>query len=231
MNTNSNSYTLIYASVMVIIVAFVLAFTSASLKDKQEENVRLDKMKQILTALKVDTKNADVKALYDEYVVSDPILSVDGSVKSETGGFDVNVKHELFKKPEENPDLPYYICKVNGEVKYVMPLYGKGLWDDLWGYVALNEDRQTVYGTYFSHKGETPGLGAEISLPAFQQQFEGKHLMKDDKVALTVAKNGRVTDPGYEVDGISGGTITSNGVDAMIKDCLGLYTHFLTDQK
>lgn len=231
MNTNSNTYTLIYASVMVIIVAFVLAFTSASLKERQEENVRLDKMKQILMALNIDTKNADVKALYQEYVISDPILSADGSLKAEQGGFTVSVKEELAKKPEQDPDLPFYVCKVNGEIKYVMPLYGKGLWDDIWGYVALNADKETVYGSYFSHKGETPGLGAEIALPPFQKQFEGKHLMKDGTVALSVAKHGKVTDPEYEVDGISGGTITSNGVDAMIKECLGLYNHFLTDKK
>ncbi len=230
MNTNSNSYTLIYASVMVVIVAFVLAFTSAALKEKQEENVRLDKMKQILTALKVETKGADVNALYAQYVVSDPILAVDGSVKSEQGGFNVNAKEELARKAAQNPDLPYYICQVDGAVKYVMPLYGKGLWDDIWGYVALDEDKQTVYGAYFSHKSETPGLGAEIALPVFQKQFEGKWVMKENEIGLSVAKAGKVMYKEYEVDGISGGTITSKAVDAMIKECLGLYHPFLTDK-
>ncbi len=231
MNTNSNSYTLIYASVMVVIVAFVLAFASASLKEKQDENVRLDKMKQILTALKIDTKDADIKALYKEYVTADPILSVNGTVESEEGGFNVPVKEELAKKADQNPELPLYICKVNGEIKYVMPLYGKGLWDDIWGYVALNADKQTVYGAYFSHKGETPGLGAEIATPGFQQQFEGKYLMKGNAIALSVAKSGKVQDPNYEVDGISGGTITSKAVDSMIKECLGLYHDFLTKKQ
>lgn len=231
MNTNSNSYTLIYASVMVIIVAFVLAFTSASLKEKQAENVSLDKMKQILTALRVDTKGADVKALYDQYVISDPILSADGSVQSEQGGFHVNAKEELAKKAAQSPALPYYICRVDGLTKYVLPLYGKGLWDDIWGFVALNEDKQTVYGAHFSHKGETPGLGAEIALPVFQKQFEGKYVFREDAIGLSVAKSGKVMYPDYEIDGISGGTITSKAVDAMIKECLGLYKPFLTDNK
>ncbi len=230
MNTNSNSYTLIYASVMVVTVAFVLAFTSSVLKDKQEQNVRLDKMKQILIALRVDTKDADIETLYREYVTADPILSMDGTVQAESGGFDLSAKEELAKQPADFPQLPYYLCRVNGQIKYVMPLYGKGLWDDIWGYVALNEDKTTVYGTYFSHKSETPGLGAEIALPAFQKQFEGKLLMKDDHIALSVVKNGKITQPEYEVDGITGGTITSKAVDSMIKECLGLYYSFLTQK-
>ena len=230
MNTNSNSYTIIYASVMVVIVAFVLAFTSASLRDTQSKNVELDKMKQILHALNVDTKGQDAEKVYKEYVKADQILNAAGEVVAQEGGFKIDMKTEL-AKPLEKRQLPLYVCQVNGQTKYVLPLYGAGLWGPIWGYVGLNDDKDSVFGVYFSHQGETPGLGAEITTSAFQSQFTGKKVMKDGAVELAVEKNGKVTEPDYQVDGISGGTITSKGVDAMLKVCLSQYDKFLTANK
>ncbi len=227
MNTNSNSYTVIYASVMVIIVAFVLAFISASLKDRQQSNVELDKKKQILSALNINTKGQDAEALYNQYVKADQLLNASGEVVSEQGGFDVEVKAELAKDLQAR-QLPLYVCEVDGATKYVLPLYGAGLWGAIWGYIALDEDKDTVYGVYFSHESETPGLGAEIATRWFQDYFKGKHVMKNGAVALGVEKNGKVTDPQYQVDGISGGTITSVGVDEMLKRCISQYEQFLT---
>jgi len=229
MNTNSNTYTIIYASVMVVIVAFVLAFTSAALKPAQTKNVELDKMKQILAALNVDTKGQDAEELYKKYVKSDEILNANGEIVSENGGFAIDMATEM-SKPAAERQLPLYVCDVDGQTKYVIPLSGAGLWGPIWGYVGLNEDKDTVYGVYFSHASETPGLGAEISTPAFQKEFDGKKVMKDGQIALAVEKNGKVTDPAYQVDGISGGTITSKGVDDMIKSCLGQYNKFLTNK-
>ncbi len=229
MNTNSNTYTIIYASVMVVIVAFVLAFTSAALKPAQTKNVELDKMKQILAALNVDTKGQDAEELYKKYVKSDEILNANGETVSENGGFAIDMATEM-SKPAAERQLPLYVCDVDGQTKYVIPLSGAGLWGPIWGYVGLNEDKDTVYGVYFSHASETPGLGAEISTPAFQKEFDGKKVMKDGQIALAVEKNGKVADPAYQVDGISGGTITSKGVDDMIKSCLGQYNKFLTNK-
>ena len=229
MNTNSNTYTIIYASVMVVIVAFVLAFTSAALKPAQTKNVELDKMKQILAALNVDTKGQDAEKLYKKYVKSDEILNANGEIVSENGGFAIDMATEM-SKPTAERQLPLYVCDVDGQTKYVIPLSGAGLWGPIWGYVGLNEDKDTVYGVYFSHASETPGLGAEISTPAFQKEFDGKKVMKDGQIALAVEKNGKVADPAYQVDGISGGTITSKGVDDMIKSCLGQYNKFLTNK-
>ena len=229
MNTNSNTYTIIYASVMVVIVAFVLAFTSAALKPAQTKNVELDKMKQILAALNVDTKGQDAEELYKKYVKSDEILNANGEIVSENGGFAIDMATEM-SKPAAERQLPLYVCDVDGQTKYVIPLSGAGLWGPIWGYVGLNEDKDTVYGVYFSHASETPGLGAEISTPAFQKEFDGKKVMKDGQIALEVEKNGKVADPAYQVDGISGGTITSKGVDDMIKSCLGQYNKFLTNK-
>ena len=228
MNTNSNTYTIIYASVMVAIVAFLLAFVSNSLAEKQEANENIDKMKQVLAALNVDTKEVDdVQAEFNKFVKADQIINSEAEVVKENGGFNIKLKEELAKKLVDR-ELPLYICEVNGETKYVIPLTGNGLWNILWGYVALNEDKNTIYGVYFDHAGETPGLGAEIATPLFQDQFPGKIAMKDGSVVLSVVKNGKVQHGEYEVDGITGGTITSNGVDKMIKDCLIQYKTFLT---
>ena len=229
MNTNSNSYTLIYASVMVVIVAFLLAFISNSLKDRQDENVRLDKMKQILSAINVDSKGQDVQALYAQYVKEAEILNVNGEVVETTGGFDINMASEM-AKPVADRLLPLYICEVNGETKYVIPLSGAGLWGPIWGYVGLDDDKDTVFGIFFSHASETPGLGAEITTTKFTSEFFGKKVLKNGQVALAVEKFGKVTDPVYQVDGISGGTITSIGVSNMIMDCMSLYYKFLTNK-
>ena len=223
MNTNSNSYTIIYASVMVVIVAFLLAFVSSSLRETQNKNVQLDTKKQILAALNI--KNVeDADAEYQKYVKGDMLMNVDGTLTENTGEFATNYE----KEAKEQQRLHVFVCEVDGQTKYVVPVYGAGLWGAIWGYIALNEDKDTVYGTYFSHAIETPGLGAEIATEHFQNEFVGKKTLEDGSIALGVVKNGKVEKPEYQVDGISGGTITSVGVDAMLKACLGSYMSFLT---
>jgi Na+-transporting NADH:ubiquinone oxidoreductase subunit C len=222
LNTNSNVYTIVYAAVMVVIVAFLLAFVSSSLKSKQENNVQLDTKKQILSALNLrDVTDADAE--FQRLGMEDMLLQNGELVKNE-GAFNTIYKEEI-----ANGRLHVFVCNVDGAIKYIIPVYGAGLWGPIWGYVALNEDKNTVYGVYFSHSGETPGLGAEITnYQKFQAPFEGKKVMNEGEVALGVMKNGKVENPEFEVDGISGGTITSKGVDAMLKDCLKSYTEFLT---
>ena len=223
MNTNSNSYTIIYASVMVIIVAFLLAFVSSSLKATQDKNVQLDTKKQNLAALNI--KNVeDADAEYKKYVKGDMLMNVDGTLTENTGDFVTNYE----KEAKEENRLHVFVCEVDGQTKYVVPVYGAGLWGAIWGYVALNEDKDTVYGTYFSHASETPGLGAEIATDWFQQEFVGKKTLENGTVALSVVKHGKVEKADYQVDGISGGTITSVGVDTMLKECLKEYVNFLT---
>ena len=218
MNTNSNSYTIIYASVMVIIVAFLLAFVSSSLKERQDKNVELDKMKQILTSLNI-TDVEDAEKTYNQYIKSDLIIDLNGNTISENGGFDLGA---------EDDRLAVFVCDVNGATKYILPLYGKGMWDAISGYLCLNDDKQTIYGAFFSHKGETPGLGAEIATPNFQGPFSGKRAMSNGEVKLKVVKNGKVQDTTCEVDGISGGTVTSGCVSNMLQDYLTKYKSFLT---
>lgn len=220
LNTNSNAYTIIYASVMVIIVAFILAFTSSSLKDIQKKNVELDKMKQILSALRVDSKGQDAQALYEKYIRQDQIVDANGNVVDEKGGFN-NV--------QSKDKLTVFVAEVDGQTKYILPLNGNGLWGPIWGYIALDADKNTIYGTYFSHAGETPGLGAEIATEGFQKPFEGKHIKKGNEVvSVAVVKPGKTADGQDYINGISGGTITSVAVQDMLMNNLKDYTNFLT---
>ncbi|WP_373724817.1 Na(+)-translocating NADH-quinone reductase subunit C [Bacteroides heparinolyticus] len=223
MNTNSNSYTIVYASVMVVIVAFLLAFVSSSLRETQNKNVELDTKKQILAALGVkDVKDADAE--YNKYIKGDMLMNANGTLTENTGAFATAYE----KEAKEKNRLHVFVAEVNGETKYVFPVYGAGLWGAIWGYVALNGDKDTVFGVYFSHASETPGLGAEIATPHFQGEFTGKKTLENGEIALGVVKNGKVEKPEYQVDGISGGTITSVGVNDMLKNCLSNYKIFLT---
>ena len=224
MNTNKNSYTIVYATVMVVIVAFLLAFVSSALKPTQDKNVALDKKKQILAALNVRGLNdaQDIESKYNECVMSDMIVKADGSVVAEGK----SKENDGFKVENKNISancLPVYICKVNGETKYVVPMTGRGLWGGLWGYMAINADLQTVYG-------------ALIAEEKFQDQFKGKQLFansNDSEIALTVVKNGKVEPEkkNYQVDGITGATLTSNGVANMIHDGLQQYIGYFSKTK
>ena len=225
MDTNSNSYTIVYASVLVVIVAFLLAFVNSSLRDLQGKNVELDTKKQILSALNIRMA-ADVESEFAKVVKEDRIVSEDGSLIPYEGKFVTGYEKEF----KENGRAHVFVCEVDGQKKYVIPVYGAGLWGAIWGYVALNEDRNTVYGTYFSHASETPGLGAESAGEHFQSEFKGKQVMDGGNVELSVVKFGKVEKPEFQVDGISGGTITSVGVDVMLKNCLAHYTDFLTSK-
>lgn len=223
MKTNSNSYTIIYAAVMVIIVAFMLAFVSSSLRDRQNRNVEFDTKKQILSALNVRNVE-DVENTYKKYVKQDMLMQADGTLTENQDGFSTAYEKEV----KTNKRFHVFVAEKDGDTKYVFPVYGTGLWGAIWGYVALNSDKNTVYGVYFSHASETPGLGAEIATEHFQTLFSGKKAVDNGQIVLGVVKNGKVENPECQVDGISGGTITSDGVNLMLKNCLSNYKIFLT---
>ena len=230
MKTNSNSYTIIYSAVIVVIVAFLLAFVFQALKPMQDANVALDKKKQILNSLNIrDLSNEEADAKYKEVVIADEVIDGKGKIveAGTQGGEKAGFKLE--SKDYKAGKLALYICKVNGSRKYVIPVYGMGLWGPISGYIALNEDKATVYGAYFNHESETAGLGAEIKdNVAWQEKFQGKKVFTsgDDKtIALGVEKN--VTDPATQVDAVTGATLTSNGVRDMLHEALGKYLTFL----
>lgn len=218
LDTNSDVYAIIYSAVVVVIVAFLLAGVSSLLKPMQDANVKLDKKKQILASLNI--KNvADAEAEYNNVIKNDPIIDAAGNVVKENGGFDVA------NDDVEDSNLPLYIAEVDGAKKYIIPMTGNGLWGGIWGYLALNDDCNTVYGVYFSHAGETPGLGAEIASDKFQGRFPGKQVIKDGEVALSVVK--KVQNDAVEVNAVSGATITCNGVNAMLHDKIAPYKAYL----
>ena len=239
MNKDSNSYTLIYTAVMIIIVAVALAFTSQVLRKPQQANERIDKMQQVLRSLK---QNPDDKAqvinVYQSTIKRELLINDKGDIVKEFTGselgnsevFYMNTKnqHKYYLKDATTP-LPLYEAEVDGSTKYVIPLNGMGLWGDIWGYIALNDDGYTVYGIDFSHASETPGLGGEIVHEAFSSQFDGKHIgtLETGVVGIAVVKKGRKVQDKDQVDGISGGTLTSNGVNDMLHDCLIPYNAFL----
>ena len=229
LNTNSNSYTIIYSIIIVVLVAFLLAFVFQALKPMQDANVALDKKKQILNSLNIrDLNNEDAAAKYQEVVLADEIIDEQGNIleKGEQGG--ENYGFKLNSADFKNGKLALFVCKVDGQTKYVIPVYGMGLWGAINGYIAINADKSTVFGTYFDHESETAGLGAEIKdNRAWQNQFQGKKLFAQDphKIALAVSK--KVEDPATQVDGITGATLTSNGVTEMLQTCLGAYMNFL----
>lgn len=229
MNTNNNGYTIIYATIMVVVVALMLAIVSSVLKDTQTANIELDKKKQILNSLNINLEGQDAAVLYDKYIVKEIVVNSAAEILDSTKfcAFKIDFLKEIAKKLEERK-LPIYIANVNGEEKYIMSLKGTGLWGPIWGYVALNSDKKSVYGTYFSHASETPGLGAEIAYKPFQNSLIGKKILAEDNSfkSILVQKPDNKPNSEYEIDGISGGTITSKAVEKMIFTCLEQYKAF-----
>lgn len=219
-NTNGNVYTIVYAAVMVIVVAFLLAFVSSALKPVQDANVENDTKGQILSALGYDKASVNVGETFTN--VQD-MLFKDGELIHYNGKFNT-VYGSLIKEGE----LHVFVgTTADGKDAYVIPVTGRGLWGGLWGYIAVDREKKQVLGSYFYHESETAGLGARIGEKAFQQQFEGRPVFDESgNVALTVVKQGAGDDQ-FQVDGITGATLTSKGVGAMVTDGLGAYVEFL----
>ena len=214
-----------------MIVAFLLAFVFQALRPAQEANVALDKQKQILYSLNIrGLQDQAAAAKYKEVVTADEIIDANGNVvdKGSKGGTAAGFK--LNSGDFKAGKLAVYVCSVNGQTKYVIPVYGMGLWGPISGYIALNDDKSTIYGAYFNHESETAGLGAEIKdNQKWQEKFQGKKLFKGDDrnaIAISVLKKRDSNDPN-SVDAVTGATLTSNGVTDMLHDCLGQYIKFL----
>lgn len=229
MNRENSGYTIIYAAVMVIIVALGLSFTHQVLNDKQTANVNIDKMQQILRSLNIDATADEAQAQYDALVKNAYLVDNKGTKIEGTEGTTPN--DPAFSTELGSDDLqglPVYEAQVGETKVYVLPMRGAGLWGPIWGYLAVEADGSTVYGSEFGHASETPGLGAEIVEPAFRSQFSGKELIKENEFrSIAVVKPGQSVASRDYVDGISGGTITSKGVDAMLLNSIGDYEKFL----
>lgn len=228
MNKQGNTYTFLYSIVLVVVVAALLAIVALSLQPAQNRNIENEKRQNILRSVNITSTPENSKELFDKYIVKQFILNSKGEEVS-GDAFTVDLAKQA-KKTCEDKMLPVFVANIDGATKYILPIYGTGLWGPLWGYISLNEDKNTVYGTVFDHKSETPGLGAEITTPQFQTQFEGKLIFDNSQlVSILVKKGGGATGP-HEVDAISGGTITSKGVETMIKSYLTCYEPFLKNK-
>ncbi len=229
-NKQSTTYIIIYIAAIVVVVGAALAITSMSLKDKQQENIDADKMKQILASVHITTDAETVADEFAKYITEQHVVDIDGNVITDNA-FEVNVALESKKKNPADRQLPIYVCDLGEQgKKYILPAYGTGLWGPIWGYIAVDEDGSTIYGAYFSHQGETPGLGARIEEPAFSSQFNDKHMFVNDTtfIPVTVVKKGQKPNNGGEyVNAVSGGTITSKGVASMLDNCLTPYAAYL----
>ncbi|MGY8931675.1 MAG: NADH:ubiquinone reductase (Na(+)-transporting) subunit C [Flavobacteriales bacterium] len=232
MNVNKNSYTIGFASVMVIIVAALLAYTSISLTPYQDRNIELEKKQNILQSVGVEVERDNSEIIYSQYIKEELILDDKGNVL-DGSAFDVDLGVEV-KKNIADQKLPLYISILEDSSRcFIIPLRGKGLWGPIWGYIALKEDVNTVFGAVFAHKSETPGLGAEINQSFFQEPFSDKKIFNSDDefVSITVIKGGAPDGSMHAVDGISGGTITSDGVTDMIKERLSRYLPYIEKNK
>lgn len=230
MNTQSNTYTFIYASVMVIVVAAVLSFAALQLKPLQNKNKEIEKKQYILKSVNIASTPENAENLYKQMIVESYVVNTKGE-KVEGDAFTVDMTKETALAPEKRK-LPVYIFQNNeGEQKIIIPVRGKGLWGPIWGYLSLNQDHSSIYGAIFDHKGETPGLGAEISKEFFQKPFKGKKIFDESgKFTSIQVVKGSAGDNIHGVDAISGGTITSKGVEAMLDDCLRGYQVYLKKQ-
>jgi len=215
----------------VVIVAALLAFVSQSLKPIQDKNVEVAKKIDILKSVKIESTSKDAEKKYKEKI-GDSSFVIDYNGKKVDGeAFAVNMEKEV-KKDFEDRKYPVYVSTIDGEKKYIVQVRGKGLWGPIWGYISFNDDKKTIYGATFGHKGETPGLGAEIDKPAFQIPFVSKTIFDENGnfTSIQVNKNVDTSKDPHAVDAISGGTITSKGVEEMLKDCLSGYENFLKNK-
>jgi len=218
---------------MVVLVALLLSTTSLNLKPFQDKNVEVEKKQNILASINIESTAKDAVELYAKYITSSFVVNNKGEKVEGVDAFTVNVKNEL-SKPANDRLLPVFVGTLSdGTNAYVMPLQGKGLWGPIWGYISLKPDMNTVLGAVFDHSGETPGLGAEIATEGFQKPFADKQIFKDSTefVSIKVLKGGAPENDVHGVDAISGGTLTSKGLEAMLDSCLIQYKTFFIQNR
>jgi len=237
-NTDKNSYTILFAVAMVLVVGSLLAFTASSLKPLITENERMEKQQNILYAMGINDNEGTgditfvskdkVVGAFSKYIKQQLVVDASGNTTENKEAYLIDVKKEQAKaKNGGTRRLPLFVGEKDGKKLYIAPIRGKGLWDAIWGYVALDKD-MVVQGAFFDHKGETPGLGANIKQRYFMDDFNGEKLLNNGVFkGISVAKGNNdpknLTKDDHEVDALAGATITGDGVSAMIKKDLKLY--------
>jgi Na+-transporting NADH:ubiquinone oxidoreductase subunit C len=258
-NKDSNAYTISFAIILVVIVGGLLAFVSISLKPLQQSNVLNEKKQNILNCLPgLDTLQREFAAEnFNKYVKKRVILDYTGSVvegsfktsddsikdKDMLDAFNIDLQKEKRSIGLLDRNYPLFECEIDGKTYYVIPATGKGLWDAIWGFISVESDGETIAGAVFDHKAETPGLGAEINKDPFENQFDALKIgaynkpdsVENDSVlyykSIKVVKPGSLSDKLTQVDGISGGTFTSVGVQEMLKRTFYVYYKYFKENK
>ncbi len=234
MSRDSNLYTFLFVGIMIVGIASILAYTSQTLKPMQDENVKNEKMQNILSTVGINVSRDEAEKSYKKYIVEELALKIDGSINENINPFsDLNLAKEL-KKDYEDQHFPLYVAEINSEKYYIIELRGTGLWDAIWGYISLKSDFNTVNGVSFDHKGETAGLGAEITKDWFKESFKDEKIFNSEGelVGITVLKGNNdpnnIDKDDHEVDAISGSTITGDGVTDMIYERVSNYLPYLS---
>lgn len=244
MNTNGNAYTVIYTTIVVTLVAAILAFVAMTLKPKQDANIKAETISQMLTAAQFFTKdecsamgNDKVLEAYSQNIKEAYTVDLEGkkvrdlctdvrNIELQDG---LKAQNKNIKNGSDAADLPVYVFNKDGKSVTVVPVYGAGLWGPIWGYIALDEDLQTIVGAYFDHDSETPGLGAKIKDdPSFRAEFIGKKVNVASDPVFSVVKVGTSADENSSVDAITGATMTSKGLGEAIAFWLKAYAPFLS---
>lgn len=226
---SSNNYVLTFAVIITVVAAVLLAGAATLLKPMQDANRKKEKQENILSVVGKTGEN-DYKQ-FDQFITS-LVIDENGDVVEGVKAFDIDLAMDKrIKSKDANHKLQYplYVFEENGKKTYILQLAGVGLWGPIWGYLALDEDGNTIKQAVFDHKGETPGLGAEINTDAFESQFQNKLILNENNefVSVQVTKGPKAEGEMHQVDAISGGTITSNGVSNMLKEDIQFYLTYL----
>ena len=228
-NKESNSYTIIYSITMVVVVGTILAALSIILKPAQDANAVIKKKMDILAAVGITAQRTTADKLYTKHIVSAKsiVIDKDGELRVGIDPFNVDIQAQYKNKTLKPSDFNYPLfvaINAKGDTNYIVPVVGVGLWGPIWGYLSLKDDRKTISGASFDHKTETPGLGAEINQPFFEDRWIGEEVTES---GFTVVKDNSGSEPG-KIDGITGGTITSKGVEEMMNRCMPIYLSYFT---
>jgi len=232
----SNTYIILYAAALTFVCGGLLALASEGLKERQQANIELERKQNILATVLTLEEEVNIDSLYNTRVRSF-VIDYEGNVKSGMAPKDVDVAAEYKKAPQDRL-LPVYEFrdeKDSTKVTHaVLPVYGYGLWNNIWGFVALKSDFNTIQGVKFQHAGETPGLGARIETDDIQERYKGKTIFEDDKIASVKMMKGEGndwSDDPHKVDGMSGATLTAVGVNNMLNDYLVCYQNYINKKK
>jgi Na+-transporting NADH:ubiquinone oxidoreductase subunit C len=230
-NKDNTGYIFLFTFLLIGVVAVILSLLATSLAPQIAKNNETKKQMDLLQSIGIESTRANAKDLFEKYIGSNPsyVINYKGEVV-EGVAFDIDIRtqHRDRSLTEDEKRFPLFIANKDGEKLFIVPVVGKGLWGPIWGYISLKDDKRTIYGVSFDHQGETPGLGAEIKQSFFTDRYVGE-LVADDALnfnEIKIVKDGTGAQP-LKVDGITGGTITSKGVEEMVNRTMSIYLNYL----